>query len=192
MEKFVLIYMHNLNVFRSLERVQMGNVFTWMSSFWYGEKFVALLGLDGAGKSSLVERLKLGNIDDLLPTMGFKIDNLVLHNSMLQIADVAGQDKMRMLWGALYHSADGVIYMVDGHDFARLPLAMSELKKVMEYPSLEDKPFLILINKHDMNAVDVKMLRHQIKGDRWRAFNVSVKTGEGLDNALMWFVSNIF
>ena len=93
----------------------MGNVLTWASSFWYGEKFVALLGLDGAGKTSLVDRLKLGDINDPLPTMGFKIDNLVLHNSMLQIADVAGQDKMRMLWGALYHSADGIIYMIDGN-----------------------------------------------------------------------------
>jgi len=170
----------------------MGNVITWASSFWYGEKFVALLGLDGAGKTSLVDRLKLGDINDPLPTMGFKIDNLVLHNSMLQIADVAGQDKMRVLWGALYHSADGIIYMIDGSDIRRLPLAMCELKRVMEYPSLQDKPFLILVNKHDMNAVDANLLKHQIQGDRWRAFNVSVKTGEGLDNAIMWFVNNVF
>lgn len=184
--------MHNLILFRLATSNPMGSALSWVSSFWYGEKFVALLGLDGAGKTSLVERLKMGDFDTPLPTMGFKIDNLVLHNSMFQIADVAGQDKMRVLWGALYHSADGIIYMVDGNDFARLPLAMSELKRVMEYPSLEDKPFLILINKHDINAVDVKLLRDQIKGDRWRAFNVSVKTGEGLDNALMWFVSNVF
>jgi small GTP-binding protein len=170
----------------------MGNALTWVSSFWYGEKFVALLGLDGAGKTSLVDRLKLGDIDDPLPTMGFKIDNLVLHNSMLQIVDVAGQDKMRVLWGALYHSADGIIYMIDGNDIKRLSIAMCELKRVMEYPSLKDKPFLILVNKHDINAVDVKLLKHQIQGDRWRAFNVSVKTGEGLDEALMWFTNNVF
>ena len=170
----------------------MGNALTWVSSFWYGEKFVALLGLDGAGKTSLVDRLKLGDIDDPLPTMGFKIDNLVLHNSMLQIVDVAGQDKMRVLWGALYHSADGIIYMIDGNDLKRLPLAMCELKRVMEYPSLQDKPFLILVNKHDMNAVDAQLLKHQIQGNRWRAFNVSVKTGAGLDEALMWFISNVF
>jgi len=169
----------------------MGNVLAWASSFWYGEKFVALLGLDGAGKTSLVERLKLGDIDDPLPTMGFKIDNLVLHNSVMQIVDVAGQDKMRTIWGALYHSADGIIYMIDGNDIKRLPTAMCELKKIMEYPSLEHKPFLILVNKHDLNAVDVKNLKYQIQGHRWRAFNVSVKTGQGIDEALMWFTNNV-
>lgn len=170
----------------------MGNAFSWVTSFWYGEKFVALLGLDGSGKSSLVERLKLGDIDNPLPTMGFAVHNLVLHNSMLQIVDVAGQDKMRVLWGALYHSADGIIYMIDGNDLERLPLAMCELKRVMEYPSLQDKPFLILVNKHDMNAVDAQLLKHQVQGDRWRAFNVSVKTGQGIDEALMWFTNNVF
>ena len=170
----------------------MGNVLTWAASYWYGEKFIALLGLDGAGKTSLVQRLKMGDIDNPLPTMGFSIEKMTLHNSMLQVADVAGQDSMRTLWGALYHSADGIIYMIDGNDFERLPLAMAELKKVMEYPSLEDKPFLVLVNKHDKNAVDVKLLKPQLRGDGWRAFNVSVKTGAGLDDALMWFISNVF
>ena len=57
---------------------------------------------------------------------------------------------------------------------------------------LQDKPFLILVNKHDMNAVDAQLLKHQIRGDRWRAFNVSVKTGKGLDEALVWFTNNVF
>ena len=188
----MLIYVHNLNVFRCPKRIQMGIVMSWATAYWYGEKFVALLGLDGAGKTSLVDRLKLGDMDAPLPTMGFKIDKMYLHNCMVQIADVAGQDSMRNLWSVMYHSADGIIYMIDGNDFERLPLAMSELKKVMDYPSLENKPFLILVNKHDKNAVDVKLLKHQLRGDTWRAFNVSVKTGEGIDEALMWFISNVF
>ena len=72
----------------------------------------------------------------------------------MKVADVAGQDSMRGLWSVMYHRADGIIYVIDGKDIGRLPLAISELKKVMDYPALEDKPFLILVNKHDIGAFD--------------------------------------
>ena len=164
---------------------------SWVYSFWQKEYFVAVLGLDGAGKTSLVEHLKVGYMGEPLPTIGFHITNVRVNNCMIQFADLAGQDAMRRIWGALYHSADAVVYVVDGTDLNRLPLAMSELKSVMTYPALEDKPFLILVNKHDENAVDVKVLKHQIVGDRWRAYNVSVKEGKGLDEALLWLEANL-
>ena len=169
----------------------MGNGMAWVYSFWQREFFVAILGLDGAGKTSLVEHLQFGDMGEALPTLGFNITNVQINNSVMQFADLAGQDSMRVLWGALYHSADAVVYVIDGTDTARLPLAMSELKKVMEYPSLNEKPFLILVNKHDRNAIDVNVLKHQIKGVRWRAFNVSVKNNKGLDEAFLWLETNL-
>ena len=49
----------------------MGNTMSWVYSFWEKEFFVAVLGLDGAGKTSLVEHLKIGDMGEPLPTMGF-------------------------------------------------------------------------------------------------------------------------
>ena len=169
----------------------MGNTMSWVYSFWQKEFFVAVLGLDGAGKTSLVEHLKVGYMGEPLPTIGFHITNVQVNNCMIQFADLAGQDSMRRIWGVLYHSADAVVYVIDGTDLNRLPLAMSELKNVMSYPALENKPFLILVNKHDKNAVDVKVLKHQIVGDRWRAYNVSVKENRGLDEAFLWLEANL-
>ena len=169
----------------------MGNTMSWVYSFWQKEFFVAVLGLDGAGKTSLVEHLKVGYMGEPLPTIGFHITNVQVNNCMIQFADLAGQDSMRRIWGVLYHSADAVVYVIDGTDLNRLPLAMSELKNVMSYPALENKPFLILVNKHDENAVDVKVLKHQIVGDRWRAYNVSVKENRGLDEAFLWLEANL-
>jgi len=171
--------------------ILMGNTMSWVYSFWQKEFFVAVLGLDGAGKTSLVNHLKIGDMGEQLPTMGFYISNVKVNNCTIQFADLAGQDAMRKLWGALYHSADAVVYVIDGTDTARLPLAMSELKSVMEYPALEDKPFLILVNKHDNNAIDVGVLKHQIKGERWRAFNISVKDNSGIDEAFLWLEANL-
>ena len=164
---------------------------SWVYSFWQKEFFVAVLGLDGAGKTSLVEHLKFGDMGEPLPTMGFNISNVQVNNRTIQFADLAGQDAMRKLWGALYHSADAVVYVIDGTDIARLPLAMSELKCVMAYPALEDKPFLILVNKHDETALDVTVLKHQIIGERWRAFNISVKENKGIDDAFIWLEANL-
>lgn len=169
----------------------MGNTMSWVYSFWQKEFFVAVLGLDGAGKTSLVEHLRLGDMGEPLPTMGFHISNVQVNNCTIQFADLAGQDAMRRLWGALYHSADAVVYVIDGTDRERLPLAMSELKSVMAYPALEDKPFLILVNKQDENAIDVSHLKHQIQGDRWRAFNISVKENRGIDEAFIWLEANL-
>ena len=169
----------------------MGNTMAWVYSFWQREFFVAVLGLDGAGKTSLVEHLKIGDMGETLPTMGFHISNVRVNNCTIQFADLAGQDAMRTLWSSLYHAADAVVYVIDGTDTMRLPLAMSELKTVMAYPSLEDKPFLILVNKHDRNALDPQVIKHQIVGERWRVFSVSVKENEGIDEAFLWLEANM-
>ena len=169
----------------------MGNTMSWVYSFWQREFFVAVLGLDGAGKTSLVEHLRIGDMGEPLPTMGFHISNVQVNNCVMQFADLAGQDTMRTLWRSLYHAADGVVYVIDGTDTARLALAMSELKIVMDYPALEDKPFLILVNKQDENAIDVSHLKHQIQGDKWRAFNISVKENRGIDEAFLWLEANL-
>jgi small GTP-binding protein len=169
----------------------MGSTISWFYGFWHREYFVAVLGLDGAGKTSLVEHLKVGYMGEPLPTMGFNITDVRVNNCTIKFADLSGQEGMRRIWSSLYHSADAIVYVVDGTDVSRLPLAMSELKTVKSYPTLEDKPFLILVNKQDENAVDVKVLKHQITGDRWRAYNVSVKEDKGLDEAFLWLEANL-
>ena len=169
----------------------MGSVLSWAQDYWQGEIFVAVLGLDCAGKSALVHRLKYGDVEEPLPTMGFFVHTLRFNNTLMKVADVAGQDSMRGLWSVMYHRADGIIYVIDGKDIGRLPQAISELKQVMNYPALEDKPFLILVNKHDIGAFDASLVKKDIHKGLWRAYNVSVKTGDGLQEALAWFHANL-
>lgn len=187
----MLIYVHNLIVF-SLTRVErMGGVLSWVQQYFEEEKFVVVLGLDGAGKTALVHRLRFGEANEPLPTMGFLIHPVLLHNRNLQIADTCGQDKVRDLWGCMYHSADGIVFVLDGTDRERLPLALEELNRVQAYPMLEDKPFLILVNKQDENAVGSEELKGEVREGMWRMFDVSVKTGHGIDEAFTWLDANL-
>ena len=169
----------------------MGGVLSWVQDYWQGDIFVAILGLDGAGKSALVHRLQYKDTEEPLPTMGFFVHTMRIQNTLLKVADVAGQDAMRNLWSVMYHRAEGIIYVIDGNDYARLPLAISELKKVMAYPSLEGKPFLILVNKHDLNAFDASLVKKDLAPGVWRVFNVSVKSGDGIQEAVTWFHANV-
>lgn len=169
----------------------MGGVLSWAQDYWQSEIFVTVLGLDSAGKSALVHRLQYKDIEEPLPTMGFFVHTLRLNNTLMKVADVAGQDSMRGLWSVMYHRADGIIYMIDGNDIGRLPLAISELQKVMAYPSLEGKPFLVLVNKHDLNAFDASLIKKDLHNGLWRVYNVSVKTGDGIQEALTWFHANL-
>jgi ADP-ribosylation factor-like protein 1 len=162
-------------------------------TYMYPEYFVVVLGLDGAGKSALSHRMMYGSVTDTVPTCGFVMSRVKINNSHVCLVDMCGQDGIRPMWGVMYHRADGIIYVVDGTDFDRLSLSMSELKTVMAYPTLEDKPFLILINKQDDGgAVDCASLKYNIKGENWRMFNVSVKTGDGVDSALSWLEANLY
>lgn len=171
----------------------MGAAWSWLSSFMVEQKFVAVLGLDSSGKTALVHRLMYGELVDTYPTMGFHIHEVRISNTYVHMADVCGQDSIRNLWSNFYHSADGVIFIIDGEDRERLPIAMDELRKVMRYPGSHEKPFLILSNKQDscVNAIDVSEIKHEIKHTIWRAFNVSVKSGEGVHESMEWFVANI-
>ena len=137
----------------------MGGVLSWVQDYWQGEIFVAVLGLDCAGKSALVHRLQYKDIEEPLPTMGFFVHTLKAKQYPHESRRRGRQDSMRGLWSVMYHRADGIIYVIDGEDIGRLPLAISELKKVMDYPALEDKPFLILVNKHDMALSMLRLSR---------------------------------
>ena len=83
----------------------MGGVLSWAQDYWQGEIFVAVLGLDCAGKSALVHRMQYKDIEEPLPTMGFFVHTLRLNNTLMKVADVAGQDSMRGLWSVMYHRA---------------------------------------------------------------------------------------
>ena len=101
----------------------MGNTMSWVYSFWQREFFVAVLGLDGAGKTSLVEHLRIGDMGEPLPTMGFHISNVQVNNCTIQVADLAGQIRCEIM-GRSVPFCRRYVFVIDGTDRARLPLAM--------------------------------------------------------------------
>lgn len=127
------------------------------------ERRVLLLGLDAAGKTTLLYRLQLGEIVSTIPTIGFNVETVSHRNMSLTVWDVGGQSKLRPLWRHYYHNTDALIFMVDSGDAERFPEAREALHQVLAAEELRDTIVLVMANKQDLpSAVDVEEVTHAL------------------------------
>lgn len=78
----------------------MGGQLSKMMSRIFGSKEMRLLmlGLDAAGKTTILYKLKLGQDVTTIPTVGFNVETVTYKNVKFNVWDVGGQDKIRPLW----------------------------------------------------------------------------------------------
>ena len=154
---------------------------------------VLMLGLDAAGKTSILYKLKLNELVTSIPTIGFNVESLKYKNLDMTIWDVGGQDKIRALWRFYYHGTDAIIFVVDSADRDRLGEARETLQSMMREDELRDAVVLVLANKQDMDgaagpsevaeALGMTKLR---PGTSWYLQPCSAVTGTGLYEGLDW------
>ena len=73
---------------------------------------ILLLGLDAAGKTTVLYKLKMGELVTTIPTIGFNVETIQHKNLEMTIWDVGGQDKIRQLWKHYYENTDALIFLV--------------------------------------------------------------------------------
>ncbi|XP_057822566.1 ADP-ribosylation factor isoform X1 [Cryptomeria japonica] len=159
---------------------------------------ILMLGLDGAGKTTILYKLKLGEYVRTVPTIGFNIETVTFKNLSFTVWDVGGQDKIRHLWKQYMVNAQGLIFVIDSCDKERLKKAKQELDSLINDPELSSVKLLVMANKHDlptaMNSVDMTErlgLGNLSATRKWHVQSCSGKTGEGLHDALDWLASAI-
>ena len=54
-----------------------------------------MVGLDAAGKTTILYKLKLGEVVTTIPTIGFNVEQVDYKNISFTVWDVGGQDKIR-------------------------------------------------------------------------------------------------
>lgn len=177
----------------------MGN---WFSNTWkklLGKKDVRILmvGLDAAGKTTILYQLKMGETVKTIPTIGFNVETLEYKNLNFTVWDVGGQDKIRVLWKHYYQNTDGLIYVVDSNDRDRVEDAAEELKKMLAEDELKDAALLVMANKQDLsgalnpNEVTEKLGLQSLKGRQWLVQGTSATTGNGLKEGLDWMAKTL-
>uniref|UniRef100_A0A668TB44 Uncharacterized protein n=1 Tax=Oreochromis aureus TaxID=47969 RepID=A0A668TB44_OREAU len=112
----------------------------------FGKKQMRILmvGLDAAGKTTILYKLKLGEIVTTIPTIGFNVETVEFKNISFTVWDVGGQDKIRPLWRHYFQNTQGLIFVVDSNDRERvadgtlslraLPRALGYMKDLTGYP----------------------------------------------------------
>ncbi|KAF0036282.1 hypothetical protein F2P81_011594 [Scophthalmus maximus] len=153
----------------------MGNIFGNLLKSLIGKKEMRILmvGLDAAGKTTILYKLKLGEIVTTIPTIGFNVETVEYKNISFTVWDVGGQDKIRPLWRHYFQNTQGLIFVVDSNDRERVNEAREELMRMLAEDELRDAVLLVFANKQDlpnaMNAAEItdKLGLHSLRHRNW-------------------------
>jgi len=177
----------------------MGVIFSRVLARLWGEKEVRILilGLDGAGKTTILYRLQIGEVVTTIPTIGFNVETVSYRNIKFQVWDLGGQTSIRPYWRCYYANTDAVIYVVDSCDRERMSTSKEELHAMLEEEELKEAALLVFANKQDMegamNAPEVSdaLGLSTLKMRQWSIYRTSALKGEGLTDGLDWLVNII-
>ncbi|KAJ8764372.1 hypothetical protein K2173_006112 [Erythroxylum novogranatense] len=161
------------------------------------EMRILMVGLDAAGKTTILYKLKLGEIVTTIPTIGFNVETVEYKNVSFTVWDVGGQDKIRPLWRHYFQNTQGLVFVVDSNDRERISEARDELHRMLSEDELRDATLLVFANKQDLpNAMSVseitdKLGLHSLRRRRWYIQAACATSGQGLYEGLDWLSSNI-
>lgn len=118
------------------------------SSQPYNKKKVLLIGLDGAGKTTILHRMKQNKFVQTQPTVGLNIETAFIKNIEFLIFDVGG--KIRSLWTHYYENLNALIFVIDSCDKERMWQVREELVKLNEDLKFQNVSLLVFFNKQDL------------------------------------------
>lgn len=141
---------------------------------------LVFLGLDNAGKSTLLQMLKDDRMASLEPTVHPQSEELVMGSIRFRTFDLGGHEIARKIWRDYLGQVDAIIFMVDSSDRERFELAKHELNELLESEELQNTPFVIFGNKIDIpDAASEEELRAALGLDSYSMYPQG-KTPEGI------------
>ncbi|XP_069476327.1 ADP-ribosylation factor-like protein 14 [Ambystoma mexicanum] len=149
---------------------------------------ILMLGLDAAGKSTLLYKLKFNEPFTTIPTIGFNVEMIQADKGFaLTMWDVGGQQNMRKLWYYYFENTDGLVYVVDSANKVHLDESKREFELVLKNELVKKVPVVVMANKQDLpgalNAEELtrtfNMKKHCSDRD-WFVQPCCAVTGQGL------------
>ncbi|KAG5490785.1 hypothetical protein JKF63_00907 [Porcisia hertigi] len=158
---------------------------------------ILILGLDNAGKTSILRQLCDEDVSQVVSTQGFQIKKLIISGVKLNVWDMGGQRAARYYWRQYFKEVDVIIYVVDAADHQRILEARLGLQHLLEEEKVAGVPILIFANKQDflgalsVEEVTVALNLTDLRDRRWHIQGCSAKTSEGLDEGISWAVKQV-
>ena len=163
------------------------------------ETRLLILGLDGAGKTTILYKLKMTIPTDgfNVETVGFNVETIDYNSLSFTVWDIGGQAKIRPLWRHYYQNTHGLIFVLDSNDHGRFNEAKDELMTILEEDELKNAVLLIYANKQDLpDALDKEMITEKLglntlENRSWFIQTSAAITGDGLYEGLQWLSDQI-
>ncbi|CCH58991.1 hypothetical protein TBLA_0B01480 [Henningerozyma blattae CBS 6284] len=177
----------------------MGNSISKALSKLFGsrEMKILMLGLDNAGKTTILYKLKLNTVKAAAPTVGFNVETVTYKNVKFNMWDVGGQERLRPLWRHYFPATTALIFVIDAHDKKRLTEAKEELYSIISEKEMEKVVLLVWANKQDLKGAmspkevsNFLQLKQNLKDQLWKVVGSSAVTGSGLVEGLTWISNN--
>lgn len=158
---------------------------------------IVILGLDSAGKTTVLYRLRFNEFVNTVPTKGFNTEKIRVslggscRTASFHFWDVGGQEKLRPLWRSYTRCADGIVFVVDAVDAERIEEAKTELHKITRLGENQGVPVLVVANKQDLrNSLSLADMENMLAlGElstptSWHLQPACAIIGEGLQEGL--------
>lgn len=175
-------------------------VSVWKKLFGEDDKNfkILILGLDKAGKTTILDRIQGKEEGEPVPTIGYNHKEVKMRNVTLDTWDLPGQERMRKIWKHYFVDTWGVIFVIDWTDKERVDVARDELHYLLAEQELKHLPFLILANKQDLpDALGYQQLREALalwgEDDRRpiKIQEASALLDKGLEEGFKWLINKL-
>jgi len=172
----------------------MGFIFSKILDFFSRSrnKFkIIILGIQNAGKTTILYRLSIGQLVKTTPTIGSNVEEISYNNVKLQAWDLGGQESSRSVWDIYFTNTDAIIYVIDTND-ETYDDSKEQFYKLLKNETLRNAVILIYANKQDLpgakNVGDIINIYglDNIKDHIWHIQPCSAQTGEGLITGMKW------
>ncbi|XP_078084091.1 ADP-ribosylation factor-like protein 5A isoform X1 [Mustelus asterias] len=168
----------------------MGIIFTKLwRLFNHQEHKVIIVGLDNAGKTTILYQFSMNEVVHTSPTIGSNVEEIVVNNTHFLMWDIGGQESLRSSWNTYYTNTEFVIVVVDSMDRERIAITRDELYKMLAHEDLKKAGLLIFANKQDvkecMTVAEISQYLKltSIKDHQWHIQACCALTGEGFPTA---------
>jgi ADP-ribosylation factor protein 1 len=179
----------------------MGLSLTKISSYFskHNQARILVCGLDAAGKTTILYISRLGEVETVIPTIGFNVETLTYGNLKITAWDVGGREKIRALWRHYYLETAGLVFVVDSNDRDRISEATEELYKMTKDEDLQNVPVLIFANKQDLpNALTIDEIKEQMNLSKldemkvkWHIQPTVATQNKGINEGFQWLADTL-
>lgn len=174
------------------------SLLNWLRSLFFKQEMeLSLVGLQNAGKTSLVNAIATGGYsEDMIPTVGFNMRKVTKGNVTIKLWDLGGQQRFRSMWERYCRGVSAILYVVDAADRDSVPISRSELHDLFTKPSLAEIPLLVLGNKIDKSeALTKQALVDQLGLDSISdrevcCYMISCKDSVNIDAVIDWLIKH--